>query len=93
MSKTDYDGKIEAINAIPTADVVAPNLPVSVAIQEAENLVEWCGTDKDDLVKTGLDWSLVTDLPARAGACRYAQAVWSRQYQTREEAESSRPDQ
>lgn len=86
MSKLDFDGVVEAINAIPDSIVSAPVMPVSVAIQEAEDLVEWCALDEDALVKAGLNWELVTDLPVRAGACRYAQAVWARKYQTRDEA-------
>lgn len=87
MSKIDYDGMIEAIKAIPDSSTISPNMPVAVAIQEAEDLVHWCETDQEALTKSGLDWQLVTTLAARAGACRYAQSVWAKEFQTRQDAE------
>ncbi len=33
------------------------------------------------------NWQLVEDLPLRAGACRYAQSIWARESQSREEAQ------
>jgi hypothetical protein len=70
MSKSNYDQKIAEIKAIPDENVKLPTLPVSEAVQEAENLVAWCQADKSILTKAGLDWALVDDLPLRAGACR-----------------------
>jgi len=41
MSKEDYDEKQSAIEAIGKSDVKEPDMPVSVALQEAEDLIEW----------------------------------------------------
>jgi len=87
MSKQDYDAKISGIKAIPKNDVKNPNMPVGEAIQEAEDLAAWSVSDKETLIKAGLDWVLAEDLPLRAGACRYAQSLWKRDAQSVDEAE------
>jgi len=86
MSKQDFETLKPSIEAIKPAEVKEPNMPVDVAVQEAEDLYQWCLQDKELLEKAGLDWQYVTELPARAGACRYAQAIWQRDFQTMEEA-------
>lgn len=87
MSQENFETLRESISAVPTEEVKLPNMPVSEAIQEAENLHQWVLTDKEVLEQAGLDWQWVTDLPVRAGACRYAQAIWQRDAQTREDAQ------
>ncbi len=87
MSQKNYDAKLKEITAIRDEDVKTPNMPVGEAVQEAENLVAWCEEDKAKLTKAGLDWQLVEDLPLRAGACRYAQSIWARESQSREDAQ------
>jgi hypothetical protein len=87
MSKENYDAKLKVIAAISDQDVKQPNMPVSEAVQEAENLAAWCLDDKATLVRAGLDWTLADDLPIRAGACRYAQSIWARESQSKEEAQ------
>ncbi len=87
MSKEDYDVKQSAIEAIGKDDVKEPDMPVSVALQEAEDLKEWCLSDKEALIKAGLDWTLVDDLPQRIGACRYIQSQWQKDFLTQEEAQ------
>lgn len=86
MSKENFDLKKKEIAAISDQNVKLPNMPVGEAVQEAENLHAWCLEDKAVLIKAGLDWALVEDLPLRAGACRYAQSIWARESQSREEA-------
>ena len=87
MSKENFDSKRQEIAAIPDTDVKKPNMPIGEAIQEAENLAIWCLDDKEALIKAGLDWALVDDLPIRAGACRYVQSLWKRDSKTSAEAE------
>lgn len=87
MSNQDFTTKLKEITAISDENVKQPNMPLGEAIQEAENLVPWCQDDKDALIKAGLDWALVEDLPLRAGACRHAQSIWTRESQTREDAQ------
>jgi hypothetical protein len=87
MSKQDYDVKLSILEAMNKDQVKEPDMPVSVALQEAEDLKEWCLTDKDALTKAGLNWQLVDDLPVRIGACRYIQSQWQKDYLTKEEAQ------
>ena len=87
MSKENYDAKLPVIDAIPEKVVVSPNLPVAVALQEAEDLLEWCKDHKEKLVKADLDWALVEDLPQRIGACRYSQSQWQKEYKSMEDAQ------
>jgi len=82
----NFELKKKEIAAISDQDVKQPDMPIGEAVQEAENLFAWCQDDKDALIKAGLDWALVDDLPLRAGACRYAQSLWKRDSQTSEEA-------
>ena len=87
MSKDNFITKQKEIAAISDDHVKLPNMPVSEAVQEAENLFAWCQDDKAALAKVGLDWAIVDDLPIRAGACRYAQSIWARESQSKEEAQ------
>jgi hypothetical protein len=73
-----FTEKLDVIKSIPDNMVLSPgNTPVSVYLQEAETLFNWCQPDKEILTFNGLDWSLVEDLPARADALREAQARWN----------------
>ena len=78
--KENYNKKIEEIKAIEEDQIKAPNnIPVDVYIQEANNLYQWCLDDKETLTALGLNWELVTDLPARAGALKEAESRWNKQ--------------
>ena len=92
MSKQDFELLKAEIEAIPDEEILTPNMPVSEAVQEAENLAAWCVDDKPLLEKAGLDWALVVGLPIRAGACRFAQSVWVKESQTREDAQQEWKD-
>lgn len=87
MAKTEFDLKKDEIEAIPAEKVKYPNIPVDAALQEAEDLNVWCQQDKDMLVKGGLDWSLVEDLPLRISSCRYVQSEWNKEYLSVENAQ------
>jgi hypothetical protein len=60
---------------------------VAIALQEAEDLYEWCQADQELLTLAGLDWNLVTDLPERIGACRYIQSIWQKEFKSVEAAQ------
>lgn len=77
MSDELINKKIIELSATRDEDSREPNMPVSVALQEAENLYEWCRADREDLIQAGLDWNLVEELPVRAGALRRTQSLWS----------------
>lgn len=87
MSKEQFDQKKADIEAIPDKEVRYPDMPVDVALQEAEDLYVWCQPDKDLLVKAGLKWALVEDLPARAGALRFVQSQWQKDFRSQEEVQ------
>jgi hypothetical protein len=76
MSQADFIAKQQQILAIALDVIRKPNMPIRIFLQEAENLFHWCQQDKIALLKTGLDWTLVEDLPARIGALREAESQW-----------------
>ncbi len=84
---SDFTAKQAEIEAMPDEDIKSPFMPMDVYLQEAENTYQWCQADKDKLVAAGLDWTLVEDLPARAGATRQAESLWFTDRFKREEAE------
>lgn len=92
-STTDYNELLPVISAINPADVLTPNLPIDVFVQESENLYHWSKDDQQALTKVGLNWNLVLGLPARAGACRESQSLWNKERNTRQEAEQAWKDQ
>lgn len=87
MNKESFNAKMTSIEAISNDLVVTPDIPVAIYLQEAEDLFAWCQPDKEALIKTGLDWQLVEDLPDRAAACRYVQSQWQKDYKSMEEAQ------
>jgi hypothetical protein len=87
MSKEQFDLKKAIIEAIPDKEVKYPDMPVDVALQEAEDLYVWCQADKDLLIKAGLKWPLVEDLPARTGALRFVQSQWQKDFRSQEEVQ------
>jgi hypothetical protein len=87
MSLEEFNSKLEVLQAIPEKEIKSPNMPVDVFLQESENLYQWCQADQAALTNTGLDWTLVEDLPARTGALRHAESVWFSQRYDRQEAQ------
>lgn len=87
MSQQLYEAKKAEINAIPDKDVKTPNIPIDVALQEAENLTVWCQDDKEALLKAGLDWKLVEDLPLRTASLRYIESQWQKDFKSKEAAQ------
>ncbi len=87
MSKENFDTKLAVLENMSQEVIKAPAQPVDVTTQEAENLFIWVQEDKQALNRKGLDWeTFVDDLPVRTGACRYAQAVWTKERYSQEEA-------
>lgn len=85
MSKEIYEQQAEVIEAIQK--VAKPNLPIPVAIEEAEELYLWVQSDRAALERVGLSWQLVDDLPLRAAACRYIEGEWQNHLSTTSDAE------
>jgi hypothetical protein len=53
-----------------------PTIPVLDSAQEADDLYISCLDDQDILVRAGLDWKIVEDLPIRTLALRVSQSKW-----------------
>ena len=87
MSLENFNEKKVAIEAIPDNETANPNIPVPVAVQEGEDLYVWAKEDKEELKKAGLDMTLLDELPVRAGALRYIQSIWQKEYNTFEDAQ------
>lgn len=87
MSQTDYQAMLEAANALDAAAVKTPYYPVSVYIQEAEDLFHWAQADKAELEAAGLPNTLIDAIPTGAGALREAQSIWMRELKTIEDGE------
>ncbi len=85
MSKQNFEEKLEEIQKIK--NVLTPRIPVAIYVQEAEDLYEWAMPDRKALKEAGLDISLLDDLQKRAGALRYSQSVWQKEFNTYEEAQ------
>jgi len=49
---TDFAELLPEIQAIPAERVLIPNMPVSIFVQEAEDLFHWCTGDQAALVNT-----------------------------------------
>jgi len=87
-SAEEYNTKLEVITTITDDQLkVTGSIPIGIYIQEAEFLYTWCQDDKEELMAKGLDWTVVEDLPVRCGALRHAEATWTRERFSREEAE------
>jgi len=87
MSATpELNELLPLIQAIHPAEVLIPNMPIAVFIQEAEYLRHWCNDDRQALIHVGLDWELVNTLPTRSRACSQAQALWAKDSKSRPKA-------
>lgn len=86
MSETCLDKVMDALMAIPKDDVKYPTMPVSVYIQEAENLKIWAEEDREMLIAHGLNWFVTESIPLLAGACSEAQSCWMKKYKAENKA-------
>jgi hypothetical protein len=88
MNNELINAKLIELDSITDKETGRPMFPVSIVLQEAENLYEWCMKDKEALVKAGLDWSIVEDMPARTGALRVSQAKWSSEFKSYQDCQA-----
>ena len=88
MSEQLINEKLNELNPMTDQETGKPTIPVSVALQEAEDLYDWCNKDKDALLRAGLDWKLVEDMPVRTGALRLSQAKWSSEYKNYQDCQA-----
>ena len=92
-SNSDYLELLDEIQAIVPEKTIIPTMPVDVFVQEAEDLYHWCQDDKPALIRAGLDWMNVEQLPVRAGACRESQSRWNKERNTRQKDEQAWKEQ
>ncbi len=86
MSKENFEAKKVVLEAIPESEIKSPRKKIEEILQEDQDLYHWSLNDEEALVKVGLDWKLVTDLPVRIGTLRYAESIWLDESKTKEEA-------
>ncbi|MCD6376069.1 MAG: hypothetical protein J7L94_11125 [Caldisericaceae bacterium] len=89
----DYNARLSDIQAIPDEETREPDIPVDVALQEAENLHHWSLDDAVTLAVVGITTDMINDLPVRAGACREAQSIWNKDYRSQQEAQKEWAEQ
>ncbi len=76
--KEEYLLKLEILQTIEGDRLKTPNnIPVESYIQDAEILYKEAVKDETVLLSRGLAPDLLTDIPARIGALRHAEAEWS----------------
>jgi hypothetical protein len=92
-SSEDYNQLLSEIQAITPENVLTPNMPVDVFVQEAENLYHWSIDDWTPLTSAGLNGNLINLLPVRSGACRESQSLWIKERNVRKEAEQAWKEQ
>jgi hypothetical protein len=80
MSSKLINAKLNFLNSDKTIRTAKPSIPVPILLQEADNLYDWCMTDKKDLLQVGFHWDLVADLPVRTGALRQSHTRWTNEY-------------
>ena len=83
----DYNAKLEAIMAVPNEKIKEPSPPVSVALQEAEDLYHWSMDDAKALKVVGITMAMLKEVPVRAGACRESQSIWNKDFRSQAEAQ------
>ncbi|WP_321279873.1 hypothetical protein [Marinifilum fragile] len=69
-------------------DIKDPNMPVKIFNDEAVFLFDIASEDKDQLVTSGLDISLIDDIPNRVSALRYSQSIWNKVLDNKSEKEN-----
>lgn len=84
---SDFELWEEPINTMPLIQIKLPDQPIDVTAADAETLYQNALKDKEALTAAGLDWSKVENIPTKAGALRYTQALWMNEYQSRKEAQ------
>jgi hypothetical protein len=59
MTQKEFEDLLPQMETLPESEVKNPHTPVSIELQDAENLFQWCQKDKDELILTGLEWSVI----------------------------------
>ncbi|SMF26647.1 hypothetical protein SAMN02745866_01675 [Alteromonadaceae bacterium Bs31] len=84
--QTDFENLLPTITAIASDKLKTSAVPIGVYAQEAEDLQQWAQKDIVQLQGAGLPENALSELAARTGALREAEARWQTQYRARREA-------
>lgn len=76
MNSDQLTLKIEELRSQSGLKSVLPSMPVSVVLMEASELFKWTLMDKDTLLKKGLNWKVVEDIPLRIEVLRRLETEW-----------------
>lgn len=85
--QNDFKKWEKSTNVLSLEKVKLPTEPVDEFAAKAETLAIEATKDKEELVLSGLDYTLVEDLPSLAGNLRYCEAQWMSEYRARQEAQ------
>ncbi len=80
ITRTDFEKEKEAILSIKKEDILSPNIPINIFIDEATRLHLCSNRDRDKLINENLDPDLIDSIPSRANALRYLQSLWMKDY-------------
>jgi hypothetical protein len=84
----DLQSLSSQLEAIPAEEIVAPSMPVSTYVQEAEDLNAWMHGDRALLVAHGQPAAMLDSMPIRIGALREAESEWNTSRYEKEEAQA-----
>ncbi|RUT79703.1 hypothetical protein [Ancylomarina longa] len=74
----------DKVLGIPDEQKITPTIPVDIVILEAENLYHFAKDDKETLVESGLNTTLIEDLLPRITFLQDCQAAWMTVYNGKE---------
>lgn len=76
MSQQDYNTLLPVYQAMTTAAIQSPKIPIATFLQEAADLHLWSLEDQQELVTVGVVQEYFDTLPARIGALRHAESIY-----------------
>lgn len=86
-NKENFELLKEKYELIKSEDINKPNMPIEVVNNEATTVFDIATEDKEMLAESGLDLSLIEDIPNRVAGLRYAQSKWNKVLSDRSEKE------
>jgi hypothetical protein len=77
LSTPTTSGTLESrVDAIAEADLLEPNMPIGVFVQEAYNIAVFAQDDEALFKAKGFDWRIAEELPRRIELLRKREAEW-----------------
>jgi len=85
--KADFKARQKEVEKISKQEVILPNMPVKVYINEAEHLYRSATRDRKELEAASLDTVTIEELKVRTGVCRVAQSLLVSERNLKEDAQ------